>query len=440
MACDLIIYNGIVLMVNDHFEIIKNGIICIQGDRIESAGHWDKNCPIPPAREYIDAEGGIVMPGLVNIHTHLPMTLFRGLADDLPLDVWLNKHIFPAEAAHINQDSVYASALLACAEMILSGTTTCCDGYFLENFVAEAVHRAGIRAVLGQGVIDFPAPGVPNPSDNLAYAENFVQKWKGKSELIQPSIFCHSPYTCSGETLKAAQSLAESLGVLFQIHVAETRWEADQMRSKYGFSPVGYLDHLGILDRHTLMVHGVWMDDRDIDIIAARGSGMAHNPESNMKLASGVAPIPACLKAGIPVGLGTDGCASNNNLDMFDEMDAAAKLHKTFACDPTIMNARTVVRMATLDGARAIGLDHLIGSIEPGKQADMIVLSADRPNRIPLFHPESYVVYAAGASDVRDAVIAGRIVMKNRKLTCLNLHEIYAGIAPLQTAIKQGLK
>jgi 5-methylthioadenosine/S-adenosylhomocysteine deaminase len=407
---DLLIHNGVLLTVAERTPVIQNGYVGIRKGRIVHVGS-ETDGPRPRAREEIDAKGGLVLPGLVNAHTHLPMTLFRGLADDLPLDRWLNDHIFPAEAGRIRPDTVGEAAKLACAELLLGGVTTCCDGYFLENEVATAVAETGIRAVLGQGVIDFPAPGVPDPSDKISVAREFVQRWKGKSDRVTASIFCHSPYTCSPETLQAAKAAAREAGVLFQIHLAETKGEVETIRKEQGCGAAVYLDRLGILDSRTLLVHCVWMDEWDIEVVAERGCGVIHCPESNMKLASGVAPVPAMLAAGIPVGLGTDGAASNNDLDMFGEMAMAARLHKVFSGDPTVLDARTVIRMATLDGARAIGLGDEIGSLEVGKRADLIIVGVDRPGMTPMHHPESQVVYSAGGGDVREVVVGGRTLV-----------------------------
>lgn len=424
MRYDMVIHNGIIITVNTQFDIIENGLICITEGKLQRIEATDPAGPLPEAKKTIDASGGIIMPGLVNAHTHLPMTLFRGLADDLPLLEWLNAHIFPTENQHIHPESVRLGTLLGCAEMILSGTTTCCDGYFYENEVASAIYESGLRAVLGQGVIDFPAPGVPDPSGNIKQAEAFIDRWQKASPLISPSIFCHSPYTCSTETLQTAKAAATSHGLLFQVHAAETKSEWDQIQSEQKRSPVRYLDHIGVLDDNTLLVHGVWVDNTDIEIIAKRHATIAHSPESNMKLGSGIAPIPEYLAAGISVGLGTDGCASNNNLDLFQEMDFAAKLHKVSSLDPTAIDARTVIEMATIGGAKAIGLHESIGSLEAGKQADLIIVDTNKPHLIPMYNPVSHVVYAASGSDVRDVIVSGRILLRNRGLMTMDIREI----------------
>jgi len=436
MTYDLVVHNGTVVTVNTSFEIIPNGLLCIKSGKIQRVEALSDSPALPSAKETINAAGGIIMPGLVNTHTHLPMTLFRGLADDLPLDVWLNEHIFPAESDHINPDNVRWGTLLACVEMLLSGTTTCCDGYFFEDQVAAAVQTSGMRAILAQGVIDFPAPGVPDPEENIEIARRFAAKWQNSSSLITPSVFCHSAYTCSAATLKKVKSLCVENGLLLQIHAAETRKECQQIQKEQQATPIRYLDQLGLLDENTLLVHCVWVNDKDIEIIAARKAAISHNPESNAKLASGIAPTPKFLKSGITVGLGTDGCASNNNLDLFHEMDMVAKLHKAENFDPTTMDAKTVVEMATITGARAIGLDRRIGSLEVGKQADLIVIDTRAPHLAPIYHPESHIVYSAKSSDVRDVVVDGRPLVRNRQILHLDVAEIMANVREVARHIR----
>ena len=436
MPYDLVIHNGTIVTVNDSFEIIPDGLLCIKSGKLQRVGSLVGNQSPPAAEETIDAEGGLIIPGLVNTHTHLPMTLFRGLADDLPLDIWLNEHIFPAEGAHINPNNVRWSTLLACAEMLLSGTTTCCDVYFYENTVTEAVQTSGMRAVLAQGVIDFPAPGMPDPKENIKIPHAFVTKWQNPSSLISPSVFCHSAYTCSAETMKQAKALCVENGLLFQIHAAETQSEGRQIQDEHQCTPIQYLDQLGILDENTLLIHCVWINDEDIEIIAARKACISHNPESNAKLAAGIAPIPELIKAGVPVGLGTDGCASNNNLDLFHEMDMVAKLHKVETYDLTTMDARSVVEMATIGGARAIGLGRHIGSLAVGKRADVIIIDTRTPHLTPMYHPESHIVYAAKSSDVRDVVVDGRVLVRNRNVLSLDVEKIMLKVREIARHIK----
>lgn len=421
---DTILYNGTIVTVDSVFQEIRGGAVSIERGRIKDVWQPREKEPLPEAKEVVDLHGGIAMPGLVNSHTHLPMSLFRGLADDLPLQQWLNEHIFPAEANHINEETVRLGARLSCAEMLLGGTTTCCDGYFHAAAIAEAVEQMGMRAVLGQGVIDYPAPGVPDPSKGVVVARDFARQWQGRSELIRASIFCHSPYTCSEKTLTAAKRSADELGVLFQIHLAETRNELEQIRTAHGCSPAAYLHGMGIMDANTLLAHAVWVDAEDIERIAGSGARIAHCPESNMKLGSGVAPLPDFLSAGIAVGIGTDGCASNNDLDLWGEMDTLAKLHKVQRLDPTVMDAASVVRMATMGGAQALGMDDLIGSLEVGKQADVIVVDINQPQLTPMYHPASHLVYAVRAGDVRHVMVEGEWVVRERRLLSVDLDDL----------------
>jgi 5-methylthioadenosine/S-adenosylhomocysteine deaminase len=437
MTFDLILHNGIILTMNPTLEVIPDGIIAVQDGRIVQIGTWAVE-ELPAATQVIDACGGIMMPGLVNTHTHLPMTLFRGLADDLPLAQWLQAHIFPAESSHVTPGNVYQGALLGCAELLLGGTTTVCDGYFYAAEVAEAVLTSGLRAVVGQGVIDFPAPGVPDPSANIQAAAAFVETYYDRSPLVTPSVFCHAPYTCGEATLKNAKVLAAQHGLLFQIHAAETSDENKQPFAAKDGSAIRYLDRIGLLDNDTLLVHAVWVDDVDASIIAARKCGVSHCPESNMKLASGTAPVARFLDAGIAVGLGTDGCASNNDMDLFQAMDITAKLHKVSAQDAVIMDAPTVLKMATIEAARAIGLEHLIGSLEIGKAADIIVIDIHKPHLTPLYNPISQLVYAASGSDVNHVVIAGRHLVADRHLLHMDLKSIMEPIRRLGLTIGQG--
>lgn len=420
---DILIENGLVLTLGPDAAAIPKGFVAVTGQNIAAVGSMDELRDKGTASKVIDASHHLVMPGLVNAHTHAAMTAFRGLADDLPLMTWLNEHIFPAEAAHVGPELVYWGTKLALAEMILSGTTCVVDGYFCENEAARAASEVGIRAVLAQGVIDFPAPGVPDPAKNIEVARAFIERWLGVSELIVPSVFCHAPYTCSPSTLKRAKALAREHGVVFQIHVAETRSEVEQMVSEQGVRPVAFLDRLGLLDEKTLAVHCVHVDLEEVDLLAERGTPVVVCPESHMKLASGLAPLPAMLRAGVKVALGTDGPASNNDLNMFGEMRAAALMHKVAAADPTAMPASQVVRLAVDGGAEALGMGDRIGRLAPGYRADLILLDLDRPNLQPLYRPRSHLVYAATGREVTTVLVDGRILMEDGRLTCLDLEE-----------------
>jgi len=350
------------------------------------------------------------------------MSLFRGMADDLPLMTWLHEHIFPAEAKSVNPEMVYWCAKLAAAEMLLSGTTTLADGYFLEDRVAEAFIEAGIRAVAAQGVIDFPAPGVPDPGRNVLAAEEFIDRWQGKSELLTPAVFCHSPYTCSPETIKRAKEMARRKNLKFFMHLAETRDEVQQMQEQHGTTPVRFLDALGVLDSDTICVHCVWLEKEEIQILARTGARVSTCPQSNMKLGSGIAPLKEMLAAGIMIGLGTDSSASNNRLDLFYEMDLCAKIHKVKNHDPTALPAAAVMQMATSGGAEILGLGNDIGSLAEGKQGDLILLDVRQPHLQPFYNP-GLLVYSASGADVRTAVIGGKLVMQDRKILTFDVDE-----------------
>jgi 5-methylthioadenosine/S-adenosylhomocysteine deaminase len=416
---DLVVTGGTLLTMNERMDILGEPVIGIREDRITFVGTAGEG--IPAARERIDATGCAILPGLVNTHTHAAMVCFRGLADDLPLMEWLEQHIWPAEAKYVNREMVYAGTILAIAEMLLSGTTTFCDSYFYSSSVARAAVEAGMRAVVAQGFIDFPTPDSPDPSRQIEIAEKFVGNWRDRSPLVTPSLFCHTPYTCSTRTLTTIKETASRIGVPFQTHLSETREEVEIIRGRFGKSPVEYLDSIGVLDGRTVAVHCNWMEEGELDLLAERGVKVSHNPESNLKLAAGMAPVPKMLRRGIAVGLGTDGCASNNDLDLFGEIATAAKIHKLTEMDPTAMDAATVLRLATIGGAEVLGLEREIGSVEAGKRADLILLDLQKPHFTPLFNLASHLVYAARGSDVTTSVIGGKIVMRDRRLLTIDL-------------------
>jgi 5-methylthioadenosine/S-adenosylhomocysteine deaminase len=443
---DILITDTCVLTMTDHPSFIARADIGIRDGRIRFIR--DKNVPYESgsgsdgremAREVLHARGQLVMPGLVNTHTHLPMVLLRGLADDLPLMTWLNGFIFPAEGRFMNKESVYAGSLLAMAEMILSGTTTFCDSYFFVDRIAQAALDMGMRGVVCQGFIDFPAPDIVNPIEKNSMAQKFLTRWKDRHPLINPALFCHSPYTCSGDTLKEIKDLSRQWQVPYLIHLAETRDEVRMIEEKHGKSPVFYLDDLGVLDGKTIAVHCNWLTDEEIDLLCRRNVKIAHCPESNMKLAAGMAPIPKLLRRGITVGLGTDGAASNNNLDLFPEMGMAAKIHKVIEMNPTVMDAKTVLRMATLDGARLLGLEQQIGTVEVGKTADLILIDLDQPHLTPLYNVTSHLVYAASGSDVSTVIIDGKLVLRNRQFVHIDLKDIMKTARDIGVALSREL-
>jgi 5-methylthioadenosine/S-adenosylhomocysteine deaminase len=429
---DLAITGGTLVTLSSNMDIIENAAIGISGSRIALV---DKNRALS-ADKIIDARGGLILPGLVNTHTHLPMVCFRGLADDLPLMDWLNHHIFPMEARFVNKQMVRNGSLLAIAEMILSGTTTCCDGYFFENQIAEAALACGMRAVAAQGFADFATPDHPQYEKMMTAAGRFVKRWLPHAPMITPAFFCHSPYTCSPRTLVNVKAAAREAGILYLTHLLENRDEIDTIEKRYGRKPVQHLHHLGVLDDRTVAVHCNWMNPEDIALFADLGVSVSHNPASSMKLAAGVAPVPLMLEKGITVGLGTDGSASNNDLDMFQEMDLSAKVHKVTLLDPTVMSAETVVKMATIEGARVLGLDRLIGSIEVGKLADIIILDMNQPHLTPLYNPYSHIVYAARGSDVKTSIIDGKPVMENRRLLTIDLPDVMERVRAIAANIQ----
>ncbi|MGA1839766.1 MAG: amidohydrolase [bacterium] len=419
---DLLISGGIVLQMNGDKPIIDGGV-AIKDDKILSVGKETDLSLKFKAKKILNMSDHIVMPGLINTHTHAAMSLLKGLADDLPLMEWLSKYIFPAEASLMSPDFVYTGTLLTGMSMIRSGTTTLADGYFFEDAAAKAISELGMRGIMAQGILDFPNPQYQNPKEGLKKVLDFIQKWKG-SEIIRPALLCHSTYTCSPDTLIRALQLSLDTDVLYMIHLSETKDEVDQIRQRYGTTPVRHLEKLGAMGPHMLAVHCVWLDDEEIQIIAKHGVKVAHCAESNMKLAAGIAPVPGLLKAGVTVGIGTDGCASNNNQDMFQEMDVAAKLHKVALFDPTVMDACTVLEMATIQAAKALGLEDKIGSLEPGKKADVICLDLNQPHLVPLYNIPSQIVYAASGLDVDTVIIDGQILLQNRCFTRCDPQEI----------------
>jgi 5-methylthioadenosine/S-adenosylhomocysteine deaminase len=407
-------------------RVIENGAVAVRGDRIAAIGARAQIDTQFKPKQRIDAPNGIVAPGLINTHTHAAMSLLRGVADDLKLQDWLTKFIFPIEAKFVSPEFVRDGTKLACAEMLLSGTTTFTDMYYFEEVVAEAAKQCGMRAVLGQTIIQFAVADAKTPADGLARTEAFLRTY-AKDPLIVPAVAPHALYTNDEKTLRAARALADRYKAPLIMHLSETRQENDDMQATYGGSPTAVLDRWGVLTGRSLMAHGVWLSAEDIQILKMRGTGIAHCPSSNMKLASGIAPVTALLSAGIAVGLGPDGPAgSNNDFNLFEEMDLAAKLQKVARMDPTVLPAETAFRMATIDGAKALGMDREIGSLEPGKRADLIVVTTAVPNATPLYNVYSDLVYATKGSDVTDVMVNGRVVVRGRKVTTLDLSGVLA--------------
>ncbi|MGZ3578597.1 MAG: amidohydrolase [Syntrophales bacterium] len=433
---DIVISGGTILLMDEKNHVIRNGAVAIEGDTIIAVGDKGDIQNLYTAREIIDAKNSLIMPGLINCHNHAPMTYFRGLADDLELMDWLNNCIFPAEAMFVNEEFSYLGGLLACAEMIKSGTTTFCDMYIFEDEVAKAAKEAGMRCLLGEVLFDFPSPNFKTPDEGLQYTESLIQKW-ANDPLVNILVEPHALYTCSQDLLRGSKKLADKYGVPLGTHYLESRSEKERLTEQYGKSPTHFLRDTGYLSDRFIAFHCVCLEEEDMRIFADYGCKVVHNPESNMKLASGVAPIPEMMRNGVTVGLGTDGCASNNNLDMFQEMDTAAKLHKVAKLDPTVMDARTVVRMATCEGAKALGMENIVGSLKAGMKADVIIIDLDKPHLTPLFNDYSHIVYAVNGDDVDTVLINGRVVMKNRKLLTITEDEIMATVGETAIRIKK---
>jgi 5-methylthioadenosine/S-adenosylhomocysteine deaminase len=417
---DIAIKNGIIITMDSMDYIVTGGIIGIKGEQITYIGKEDGNRI--DAKKVIDAKKGLILPGLVNGHTHAAMTLFRGLADDLPLMDWLNNYIFPAESK-IDADFVFTGTLLACAEMILSGTTTLCDMYLFEEAAALACKEAGMRSLVGEVLYDFNSPNYGSPENGLKYTESLIKKWHG-DPIISIAVEPHSLFTCSPSLLIAANELSLRNQVPIIIHLAETEDESRYVEKTFGKSPVQHLDALGILGPNLIACHCVHINSEEIKLLRDKGVKVVHNPESNMKLASGIAPVQEMISSGIKVGLGTDGCASNNDLDLFSEMDTAAKLQKIGCMSPTVMDALTVLKMATIDGASVLGMDKYIGSLEAGKKADIIVIDVNKPHLTPMYNPYSHIVYSVGGADVVHSIINGQLVMFERNLLTIDVKNL----------------
>jgi 5-methylthioadenosine/S-adenosylhomocysteine deaminase len=421
-------------------RVIENGAVAIRADRILAVGTRAEIDLHYQATQRLDRPDALIAPGLVNTHTHVPMSLLRGIANDVRLQDWLTKFIFPAEAKNVTVDFVRWGTRLACLEMLLSGTTTYTDGYYFEDAIAEADREAGLRAILGETVIGFPVPDAPTPEDALRLTERFIQRFRN-DPLVVPAVAPHAIYTNSDATLKAARALANRYGVPLAIHVAETRRERDDALAKWGKTSVAELDSLGVLTGRTIAAHCVWLDDADMQIFKARGTGVAHCPSSNMMLASGVAPVPKMLAAGLNVGLGTDGPAgSNNDFDLMEEMDLAAKLQKVTTADPQALSAAQALEMATIGGARVLGLEKEIGSLEPGKRADLVTMRLDVPNAVPLYNVVSQIVYALKGAGVRDSMVNGRLLLRDRRPLTLDQDVILAKAAEYGVKISASLK
>lgn len=437
---DLLITGGAVVTMDGRGKVFENGYVAVRGQRIVDVGDAAqlKSMNYRP-RQTINARGKVVLPGLINTHTHVPMVLFRGIADDLNLQDWLTKYIFPAEAKNVTREFVIAGTRLGLAEMIRGGTTTYADMYYFEDAIAEETKKIGVRALLGETVIDFPVPDNKTWTEAMSYTDKFLQRWKDDS-LITPAIAPHAPYTVSTEHLNEVRTLAEKLDSPIIIHLAEAPTETEYIAKTYNSRPAEYLEKINFLSSRVLAAHVIHVNDKEIAMLKRLDVGIAHCPQSNMKLASGAAPVPAMLKAGARLGLGTDGAASNHDLSMWEEVDTAAKLHKLISGDPTVVPAEQALAMATIGGARALHMEEKIGSIETGKLADLIVVDLSAPHLVPMYNLYSHLVYAAKASDVSDTIVNGRVLMRNRKLLTINEEAVKAVARKYQKQVSQSLK
>src|SRR5262245_32446480 len=435
----LVVVGGTVITENSTREVLSPGAVAIDGTSIVDVGSPESIAARYNAATTIDARDQVVLPGLINTHTHAPMVMFRGLADDLALMDWLQKYIFPAEAKAVSPEFVRIGTRLADLEMIESGTTTFADMYYFEEEVARATREAGLRGVLGQTVIQFPVADAKTPADALARAEVFIKAFKGDT-LIVPAVAPHAMYTLDRATLLAAAELGRRYEVPILIHLAETEDEVKTAKTDHQGTPTGYLESIGFFGPRTVAAHGVWVSDEDIQILKRRNVGVSHNPESNMKLASGIAPVVKYLAADVALGLGTDGAASNNDLDMFEAMRQAALLAKVATRSPTALPAQSALDMATIGGARALFMDRSIGSLEPGKRADLITVSMSAARQTPMYDAVSHLVYVTHGDDVRTTIVNGKVLMQNRQVRTLNRTEVIAQAKTLAQRVRDAIQ
>jgi 5-methylthioadenosine/S-adenosylhomocysteine deaminase len=421
---DILLINAHVLTMDDEMKQYRPGAVAVKGDSILAVGLEAEIKAQYSAPQVLDCNGKILMPGLVNAHTHVPMTLMRGLADDLRLDVWLMGYMMPVEREFVSPDFCRLGSLIACAEFIKSGVTSFADMYYFEEDVAKATVEAGLRGVLGQSVMKFPTPDAKSFEDSLAYARDFIQRWKGHP-LIVPAVSPHAPYTCTPEILKACAQLAVEFDVPLHTHISETTFEVENMRSENNMPVVPYVKKQGLFDAKVLAAHCVHIDDGEIRTLQHYNAGVAHNPSSNLKLASGFAPVSKMLEVGLNVGIGTDGPASNNDLDMFEEVRLAAFIAKAVSGDPTSLPAPQALSMATRLGARALHIGEVTGTLEPGKRADLILIDTSPLHNSPRFERDSnnaysQIVYASKSTDVSDVMVNGKWLMRDHQLLTLN--------------------
>ena len=438
-AISLVVVGGTVVTQNAAHDIVSPGAIAIDGTDIVEIGAPSAIASRYQAAETIEARDDIILPGLINTHTHAPMVMYRGLADDLALMDWLQKYIFPAEAKTVSPELVRIGTRLAALEMIESGTTTFADMYYFEEEIAKASIEAGLRGILGQTIIQFPVADAKTPADGLVRAERFIQEFKDNG-LVVPAVAPHALYTNDRTTLVASAELGRKYGVPVIIHFAESDEELKLAREKFNSTPAAYLESIGFWGPNTLAAHAIWVNDDDIAILKRRDIGLAHNPESNMKLAAGAAPVTKYLAAGVALGLGTDGAASNNDLDMFEAMRQASFLAKHVTRDPTAVPAQAALDMATIGGARALHMDQRIGSLAAGKRADLITVSMRTARQTPMYDPISHLVYTTRGDDVRMTIVNGKVLMKERQVRTLNRETVIADAKRLAARVRDAVR
>ena len=441
MNIDLLLKNGYIITMDSERRILTNGSVAIKGTEIVDIGDSSELDDKYTANDVIDCTGKVIMPGLVNLHTHAPMTLFRGYANDLPLEKWLQRYMFPLEKQFVDEEFCYYGTLLACIEMIESGTTCFADMYYYEDEIARATQEMGMRGVLAESVLKNETPDSVDFEAGLSQAEEYIKRWKG-DDLIIPAVGPHAPYTCNDEILTRCKELTDKYNVPLLIHVAETIEEVKNSMNTTGYHPVEYLNALGVLDKNVVAAHCVWLTSKEMEMLRENGVKVAHNPASNLKLGSGISPVPELLDRGIVTGIGTDGCASNNDLDMIEEMRLASLLHKGTHADPTKVDAARAMEMATIEGAKALGIGNLTGSIEKTKRADIAILNLDRTHLTPFYDyaPEniySQIVYAAKSSDIETVIINGKLVMRDRVILTIDKAEVIAKCRSLAEEINE---
>ena len=431
---DMLVVGGTVLTMEPGSEPIKSGAVAVADGRIAAVGPAEELLELSPSGDVLNAGNSIILPGLVNTHSHLAMTLLRGIADDIPLKEWLEQHIWPVESKYMNRETVRLGTELATAEQLLAGVTTTADMYFFGDEVSAVLAEAGMRGVVAESLIDIPTPRCATPEEMLEKQRKLLETYSSHP-LITPSVAAHSPYSVSAANLVKEAELAEEYEVSMQIHLAETTWEVEKLLGEKGVSPVAYLADLGVLSERTVAAHCVHVSSEDIELLAEFEAGVSHNPVSNLKLASGVSPVPAMVAAGVKVGLGTDGAASNNTLDLLRDMQLAALLHKGIVGDPTVLPTRTMLEMVTINGARVLGLEN-IGTLTEGREADLICVAVDGPHTAPMYDPFSHLVFAARSSDVRHVMIRGQVVVRNHELQTMDHERIEAQARELSEIVR----